>query len=94
MCANRVHTNAEYAATFCRILELCGLPFLKEKASDESTYCPQMIEVLTTLGHLVSGDSELVRAQVAETVATFCTKSTNHVVTEGTHNVMILHVQS
>ena len=83
MCASKVYTNAEYVDTFCRLLGLCGLPFLKEKASDENTYSPQMIEVLTTLGQLVCGDSEPVRVQVAETVAMLCSKQRNRTVVEG-----------
>ena len=83
VCANKLHTNPAYCGALCRLIELCGLPFLKEKASDENTYAPQVIEVLTTLGELVCMDSEQVRAEVAKAVAAFSTEQSNRALTEG-----------
>lgn len=83
MCTNKLCTNPEYSETLCRLLELCGLPFLKERASDENTYAPQIIEVLTTLGQLVCGENEQVMIQVAKTVMSYCTKQTNQAQIEG-----------
>ena len=83
VCASKVPTNPEYSEALCRLLELCGLPFLKEKASDENTYAPQIIEILTTLGQLVCGENESVMAQVAKTATSFCTEQTNQAQIEG-----------
>ena len=83
VCAKKLHTNPDYCEALCRLIELCGLPFLKEKASDENTYAPQVIEVLTTLGELVCMDSESVRAEVARAVAVFSTEQSNQALIEG-----------
>lgn len=92
--ANKLRTNPEYCEALCQLIELCGLPFLKEKASDENTYAPQVIEVLTTLGELVCMDSEPVRAKVARAVAAFSTEQSNKALIEGmTHkqnNIIII----
>ena len=86
MCANKLHTNPDYCEALCQLVELCGLPFLKEKASDENTYASQVIEVLTTLGQLVCMDNEPVRAEVANSVASFCTEQANQALIEGMHH--------
>lgn len=87
VCANKLHTNPEYCEILCRLIELCGLPFLKEKASDENTYAPQVVEVLTTMGHLVCGENEPVRVQVAKAVAAFCTEQPNQALIEGMSHI-------
>ena len=83
MCANKLQTNPEICEALCRLIELCGLPFLKEKASDENTYAPQVIEVLSTLGELVCMESEPVRTEVARAVAEFSTEQSNQALMEG-----------
>ena len=83
VCANKLHTSPEYCGALCRLIELCGLPFLKERASDENTYAPQVIELLTMLGELVCMDSEPVRAEVAKAVAAFSAEQSNHALIEG-----------
>lgn len=88
VCANKLHTNPEYCEALCRLIELCGLPFLKEKASDENTYAPQVIEALSTLGKLVCINNESVRAEVARAVAAFSTEQPNQALIEG---IVIMH---
>lgn len=83
VCASKLETNSEYSEILCTLLELCSLPFLKEKASDENTYAPQMIEMLTTFGQLVCGENDAVRAQIAKTIASFYTQKSSEVPIEG-----------
>ena len=93
VCAKKLYTNPDYCEALCRLIELCGLPFLKEKASDENTYAPQVIEVLTILGELVCMDSEPVRAEVARAVAAFSTEQSNQALMEGILILCISYVK-
>lgn len=92
MCAKKADTNVEYSDALCRLLELCGLGFLKERSSDESAYSPQVIEVLSTLGHLVCGESDKVRAEVSKTVARlFSSEYHSEGETEGTQKCWYMY---
>eukprot|EP00731_Ephydatia_muelleri_P028307 Em0019g1180a len=83
LCTERLHTSPEYEDPLCRIVELCSLPFLKEKASDEMTYTLAVIELLRTLGAEMKVGTEPLRGAVARSVATFCTSEPEPLDTEG-----------
>lgn len=64
-------------------MELCSLPFLKEKMSDENIYAPQVIETLSWLGRLAKGKSDTLRGRVAKAVAAFYSEQPNHALKQG-----------
>ncbi len=64
-------------------MELCSLPFLKEKMSDENMYAPQVIDTLSWLGRLAKGKSDPLRARVAKAVAAFYSEQPNHALKQG-----------
>uniref|UniRef100_A0A8C9RLV8 Cilia and flagella associated protein 69 n=1 Tax=Scleropages formosus TaxID=113540 RepID=A0A8C9RLV8_SCLFO len=49
-CADKANDHPEYIPAMCDILRICGLPFLKEKSSDEMKYAPVVREALSQMG--------------------------------------------
>jgi len=60
-----------------------SLPFLKERASDENTYAPNVIEVMVLLGKLAKGSSDPLRREVARAVAAFYSEQPDQAHLEG-----------
>ena len=60
-----------------------SLPFLKEKASDENTYAPNVIEIMVLLGKLAKGSSDPLRREVARAVAAFYSQQPDQAHLEG-----------
>ena len=83
VCSERLHKFPEYVESLCKLISICGVPFLKEKASDENTYAPQVIETLALLGQLAKGSNDSVRAHVAKAVGSFYTGQPNLAHKEG-----------
>lgn len=58
ICADRVDEQALYVEPLCRLLELCGLCFLKEKTSDEVTYRQIAVESVSQIGKFLESICE------------------------------------
>uniref|UniRef100_A0A672K662 Cilia- and flagella-associated protein 69 ARM repeats domain-containing protein n=1 Tax=Sinocyclocheilus grahami TaxID=75366 RepID=A0A672K662_SINGR len=65
VCAERVSDHPEYARILCDLLQICSLPFLKEKSSDEMSYA------CVTTGFLMRIPLPEVRRQICSTVIAF-----------------------
>ena len=50
VCADRVEDNAVYMAPMMGLLNICSLPFLREKSSDEMAYEQIAVESLAQIG--------------------------------------------
>ncbi|TNN43248.1 Cilia- and flagella-associated protein 69 [Liparis tanakae] len=50
VCAEKVKEHREYVPILCEALQICRLPFLKEKASDELNYAQDVIDFLSHMG--------------------------------------------
>nr|XP_046273935.1 cilia- and flagella-associated protein 69-like isoform X2 [Scatophagus argus] len=71
VCAEKVKDHPEYVPILCEALQLCRLPFLKEKASDELNYAQDVIEFFSHLGCLMRVSDADVRQQIVECVKSF-----------------------
>ncbi|XP_068431375.1 cilia- and flagella-associated protein 69-like isoform X2 [Clinocottus analis] len=71
VCGEKVTDHPEYVPVLCEVLQICRLPFLKEKSSDELTYAQDVIEFLSHLGYLMRVSHAEVRQQIVETVKSF-----------------------
>ncbi|XP_030267530.1 cilia- and flagella-associated protein 69 isoform X1 [Sparus aurata] len=71
ICAEKVKDHPEYVPVLCEALNICSLPFLKEKASDELTYAQDVIEFLSHMGCLMRVSDAEVRQQIVESVKSF-----------------------
>ena len=50
VCADRVEEQHLYVEPICDLVKICGLPFLKEKTSDETAYQQIAVESISQLG--------------------------------------------
>ncbi|KAK9526497.1 hypothetical protein VZT92_015194 [Zoarces viviparus] len=71
ICAEKVTDHPEYVPILCEALQICRLPFLKEKASDELNYAQDVIEFLSHMGCLMRVSHADVRQQTVESVKSF-----------------------
>ncbi|XP_075443589.1 cilia- and flagella-associated protein 69 isoform X3 [Ascaphus truei] len=71
ICAGRIEDHADYVEPMCEILKLSGLPFLKEKTSDEISYAQVVAESISQLGCLMRVPSSQVRIQICNSIIHF-----------------------
>ncbi|KAI3358807.1 hypothetical protein L3Q82_015208, partial [Scortum barcoo] len=71
ICAEKVKDHPEYVPILCEALKICGLPFLKEKTSDELAYAQDVIEFFSHMGCLMRVSDAEVRQQIVESVKSF-----------------------
>ncbi|XP_035476169.2 cilia- and flagella-associated protein 69-like isoform X2 [Scophthalmus maximus] len=71
ICAEKVKDHPEYVPVLCEALEICRLPFLKEKSSDELNYARDVVEFISHMGCLMRVSDADVRRQVVESVKSF-----------------------
>ncbi|XP_032391783.1 cilia- and flagella-associated protein 69 isoform X2 [Etheostoma spectabile] len=71
ICAEKVTDHPEYVPVLCEALQICRLPFLKEKASDELNYAQDVIDFLSHMGCLMRVSDAEVRQQIVESVKSF-----------------------
>ncbi|XP_072010337.1 cilia- and flagella-associated protein 69 [Engystomops pustulosus] len=69
--ASKIEDHRDFIDPVCDIVKLFGLPFLKEKMSDEVTYAQAVAESLSQLGCLMRVPSSQVRIQICTSVASF-----------------------
>lgn len=70
ICADRITENRAYAEPLCSLLQICRMPFLKEKMSDEITYQQIVIESLSQLGYLMRVPNSAVRTILTHSLST------------------------
>ncbi|XP_026088119.1 cilia- and flagella-associated protein 69 isoform X3 [Carassius auratus] len=71
LCAERVSDHPEYARILCDLLQICGLPFLKEKSSDEMKYASVVTDCVSQMGFLMRIPLPEVRRQICLSVSAF-----------------------
>ena len=54
VCADRIEDQALYIQPMIAILQLCAIPFLKEKSSDETAYEQICVESIAQLGECIT----------------------------------------
>ncbi|KAM4706118.1 cilia- and flagella-associated protein 69 [Rhinophrynus dorsalis] len=70
-CAERIEDHKEFTEPMCEIIKLFGIPFLKEKTSDESTYAQIVANSISQLGYMMRVPSCYVRIQICNSIANF-----------------------
>ncbi|TKS88854.1 Cilia- and flagella-associated protein 69 [Collichthys lucidus] len=71
ICAEKVNNHPEYVPVLCEALQICRLPFLKEKTSDELHYAQDVTQFLSRMGCLMRVSDADVRQQIVESVKSF-----------------------
>ncbi|XP_030203728.1 cilia- and flagella-associated protein 69 isoform X1 [Gadus morhua] len=71
ICAERAKAHPEYVSVLCDALKICGLPFLKERASDEIAYAYDVKEFLSVMGCLMRVPSVEVRHELCSSLKSF-----------------------
>ncbi|XP_061753182.1 cilia- and flagella-associated protein 69-like [Nerophis ophidion] len=72
-CAEKAMDQPEYSSILCEALQICRLPFLKERVSDELIYAQDVKEFLSHMGYLMRVPDAEVRHRVVESVKSFYT---------------------
>jgi len=68
ICADKILENDLYIDPLCSMLQVCRMPFLMEKVSDEVTYEQIVVESLSQMGYLMRVPNTLVRFVLTEAV--------------------------
>ncbi|KAL6099407.1 cfap69 [Pungitius sinensis] len=71
ICAEKGTDHPEYVPFLCQALQICRLPFLKEKTSDELSYAQDVVEFISHMGCLMRMSNAEVRQQTLESVKCF-----------------------
>ncbi|XP_069787552.1 cilia- and flagella-associated protein 69-like [Narcine bancroftii] len=73
LCAEKVKDQYAYVQPICKILNLCGLPFLKEKSTDESNFAQVVSESISQMGFLLRLPNKEIRLQICDSIVNlFC----------------------
>ncbi|XP_059828185.1 cilia- and flagella-associated protein 69-like [Hypanus sabinus] len=76
LCAEKVKDQDAYVEPICKILKLCGLPFLKEKSTDESNFAQVVSESISQMGYLLRIPNREIQMQICNSIMNlFCTES-------------------
>ncbi|NXI34357.1 CFA69 protein, partial [Galbula dea] len=71
LCAEKRNGQEAFTEPLCELIKLCGLPFLKKKSSDESSYSGAASKAVAQLGYLMRVPSSQVRIQICKCVVSF-----------------------
>ncbi|KAG8507846.1 Cilia- and flagella-associated protein 69 [Galemys pyrenaicus] len=71
LCAEKIKNQPNFIESAYDILKLCGLPFLKKKASDEITYAEDTANSIALLGDLMKIPSSELRIQICKCIVDF-----------------------
>ncbi|XP_077124392.1 cilia- and flagella-associated protein 69 isoform X1 [Ranitomeya variabilis] len=81
--ATKIEDHKDFIDPVCDVVKLFGLPFLKEKMSDEVLYAQTVAESLSQLGCLMRVPSSQVRIQICNSVANFYSPQSTKLPTDG-----------
>lgn len=73
VCRERLETNLQYEKPLCDLIKVCGMPFLKERSSDDSLHAGPIINLLTELGHTMKINNVTAQLQLGESLLRFYT---------------------
>uniref|UniRef100_A0A4W2CSK8 Cilia and flagella associated protein 69 n=1 Tax=Bos indicus x Bos taurus TaxID=30522 RepID=A0A4W2CSK8_BOBOX len=71
LCAEKIKTQPHFIEPAYNIIKLCGLPFLKKKASDEITYAEDTANSIGLLGDLMKIQNSELRIQICKCIIDF-----------------------
>ncbi|XP_065795928.1 cilia- and flagella-associated protein 69 isoform X5 [Muntiacus reevesi] len=71
LCAEKIKTQPHFIEPAYNIIKLCGLPFLKKKASDEITYAEDTANSVGLLGDLMKIPNSELRIQICKCIIDF-----------------------
>lgn len=83
LCAEKVKEHPDYISPLCELLKLCGLPFLKERSSEETTFVQIVTESISQMGFLMRVPSNQVRIQICDSIISFYKPKTSKQHVEG-----------
>lgn len=88
MLHKRLLSTPQYVGPICQLVQLCGMPFLKEKASDENNYATHVLQTLSLLSTLaLTGVNNIITA-VAKAIASFYSMDPNLALLEGKGSIL------
>lgn len=76
ICAEKASDEPEYAPFLCEALQICRLPFLKERTSDELIYAQDAAEFFSNMGRLMRVPHNEVQEGVVESVKSIFSSET------------------
>ncbi|XP_004582568.2 cilia- and flagella-associated protein 69 isoform X1 [Ochotona princeps] len=71
LCAEKIEHHPRFIESTYDILQLCGLPFLKKKTSDEITYAEDTANSIALLGDLMKIPNSELRIQICRCIVDF-----------------------
>uniref|UniRef100_A0A8C6WCI5 Cilia and flagella associated protein 69 n=1 Tax=Nannospalax galili TaxID=1026970 RepID=A0A8C6WCI5_NANGA len=71
LCAEKIEKQPRFTESAFGILKLCGLPFLKKKLSDETTYAEDTANSIALLGELMKIPNSELRIQICKCIVDF-----------------------
>ncbi|KAM4874416.1 cilia- and flagella-associated protein 69 isoform 1-T1 [Thomomys bottae] len=71
LCAIKVENQPRFIESVYEILQLCGLPFLKKKVSDEITYAEDTANSIALLGELMKIPNSELRIHICKCIIDF-----------------------
>ncbi|KAM9697812.1 cilia- and flagella-associated protein 69 isoform 2-T2 [Dama dama] len=71
LCTEKIKTQPHFIEPAYNIIKLCGLPFLKKKASDEITYAEDTANSVGLLGDLMKIPNSELRIQICKCIIDF-----------------------
>ncbi|XP_062423721.1 cilia- and flagella-associated protein 69 isoform X3 [Rhea pennata] len=71
LCAEKLTEQQAFIEPVCELIKLCGLPFQKNKLSDEVSYSLTVSKSIAQLGYLMRVPSSQVRIQICKCIVSF-----------------------
>ncbi|NWW47815.1 CFA69 protein, partial [Pedionomus torquatus] len=71
LCAEKMNEQEAFTEPLCELIKLCGLPFQKNKSSDEVSYSVVVSKSIAQLGYLMKVPSSQVRIQICKCIISF-----------------------
>ncbi|NWR90911.1 CFA69 protein, partial [Furnarius figulus] len=71
LCAEKMKEQEAFTECLCELIKLFGLPFQKQKSSDEVNYSLAVAQCIAQLGYLMRVPSSQVRIQICKCVISF-----------------------
>ncbi|XP_032909535.1 cilia- and flagella-associated protein 69 isoform X1 [Catharus ustulatus] len=71
LCAEKMNEQEAFTEPLCGLIKLFGLPFLKQKSSDEVNYSVEVSQSIAQLGYLMRVPSSQVKIRICRSIVSF-----------------------
>ncbi|NWI40785.1 CFA69 protein, partial [Picathartes gymnocephalus] len=71
LCAEKMNEQETFTEPLCELIKLFGLPFQKQKSSDEANYSDEVSQSIAQLGYLMRVPSSQVKIQICKSIVSF-----------------------